>query len=30
MLVAACLGVNIFGEGLRNALDPRARVKVAR
>jgi peptide/nickel transport system permease protein len=30
MLVLACLGVNIFGDGLRDALDPRARVRVVR
>jgi peptide/nickel transport system permease protein len=30
MLVVACLGVNIFGDGLRDALDPRARIRVVR
>jgi peptide/nickel transport system permease protein len=30
LLVAACLGVNIFGDGLRDALDPRARVRAGR
>jgi peptide/nickel transport system permease protein len=30
MLVIAVLGVNIFGDGLRDALDPRARIRVAR
>ena len=28
MLVLAVLGINVFGDGLRDALDPRARVKV--
>lgn len=27
MLVAACLGINVFGDGLREALDPRASVR---
>lgn len=27
MLVITCLGINIFGDGLREALDPRARVR---
>jgi peptide/nickel transport system permease protein len=30
LLVAACLGVNIFGDGLREALDPRATVRAGR
>jgi peptide/nickel transport system permease protein len=30
MLIIACLGVNIFGDGLRDALDPRARIRIAR
>jgi peptide/nickel transport system permease protein len=30
LLVAACLGVNIFGDGLRQALDPRGTVAVTR
>jgi peptide/nickel transport system permease protein len=30
MLVLACLSVNIFGDGLRRALDPRARIRIAR
>ena len=30
MLILACLGVNIFGDGFRDALDPRARIRVAR
>jgi peptide/nickel transport system permease protein len=27
MIVITCLGINIFGDGLREALDPRARVR---
>ncbi len=30
MLVLACLSVNIFGDGVRAALDPRARIRIAR
>jgi len=30
MLVLTCLSVNIFGDGLRKAFDPRARIRVAR
>jgi peptide/nickel transport system permease protein len=30
MLVLAVLGINVFGDGVRDALDPRAQVKVAR
>jgi peptide/nickel transport system permease protein len=30
MLVLAVLSVNVFGDGLRDALDPRAKVRVAR
>jgi peptide/nickel transport system permease protein len=30
MLILAALGINIFGDGLRDALDPRARIRVAR
>jgi len=29
MLVLAVLGINVFGDGLRDALDPRAQVKIA-
>ena len=28
LLVMTCLGINVFGDGLREALDPRARVRV--
>jgi peptide/nickel transport system permease protein len=28
MLVAAVLGINVFGDGVRDALDPRARVRI--
>jgi hypothetical protein len=28
MLVLAVLGVNVFGDGVRDALDPRSQVKV--
>jgi peptide/nickel transport system permease protein len=28
MLVLAVLGINVFGDGLRDALDPRAQIKV--
>jgi peptide/nickel transport system permease protein len=30
MLVAAVLGVNVFGDGVRDALDPRARIRIER
>jgi peptide/nickel transport system permease protein len=30
MLVLAVLSVNVFGDGLRDALDPRAKVRIAR
>lgn len=30
MLVLTCLSVNVFGDGVRRALDPRAKVKVVR
>jgi peptide/nickel transport system permease protein len=30
MLVAAVLGINVFGDGVRDALDPRAKVRVER
>ncbi len=30
MLVVACLAVNILGDGLRQALDPRARIRIER
>jgi peptide/nickel transport system permease protein len=30
MLVLAVLSINVFGDGLRDALDPRARVRIAR
>jgi peptide/nickel transport system permease protein len=30
MLVLAVLSVNIFGDGLRDALDPRAKVRIGR
>ena len=30
MLVLVCLSVNIFGDGLRQALDPRARIRIER
>jgi peptide/nickel transport system permease protein len=29
MLVLTVMSVNIFGDGLRDALDPRARVRIA-
>jgi peptide/nickel transport system permease protein len=28
MLVAAVLGINVFGDGVRDALDPRAKVRI--
>jgi len=28
MLVLAVLGVNVFGDGVRDALDPRAKVRL--
>ena len=28
MLVLAVLGVNVFGDGLRDALDPRSQVRI--
>ncbi len=28
MLVLAVLGINVFGDGVRDALDPRGRVKI--
>jgi peptide/nickel transport system permease protein len=30
MLVLAVLGINVFGDGVRDALDPRARIRVKR
>jgi peptide/nickel transport system permease protein len=30
MLVLACLSVNIFGDGVRAALDPRAQIRIGR
>jgi peptide/nickel transport system permease protein len=30
MLVAAVLGINVFGDGVRDALDPRAKVRIER
>jgi peptide/nickel transport system permease protein len=30
MLVLAVLSVNMFGDGLRDALDPRAKVRITR
>jgi len=30
MLVLAVLSINVFGDGLRDALDPRARVRIAK
>jgi peptide/nickel transport system permease protein len=30
MLILTCLSVNIFGDGLRSALDPRARIRISR
>jgi len=30
MLVITVLSVNIFGDGLRDALDPRAKVRIGR
>jgi peptide/nickel transport system permease protein len=30
MLVLAVLSVNVFGDGLRDALDPRAKVRIGR
>jgi peptide/nickel transport system permease protein len=30
MLVLAVMSINIFGDGLRDALDPRARVRITR
>ena len=29
MLVLSVLGINVFGDGVRDALDPRAQVQVA-
>jgi len=28
MLVLAVLGINVFGDGVRDALDPRAQVRI--
>jgi peptide/nickel transport system permease protein len=28
MLVFAVLGINVFGDGVRDALDPRAQVRI--
>jgi peptide/nickel transport system permease protein len=28
MLVLAVLGINVFGDGVRDALDPRARIRI--
>jgi peptide/nickel transport system permease protein len=30
MLVIAVMSINIFGDGVRDALDPRAKVRIAR
>jgi peptide/nickel transport system permease protein len=30
MLVLSVLSINVFGDGLRDALDPRAKVRIAR
>jgi peptide/nickel transport system permease protein len=30
MLVLAVLGINVFGDGVRDALDPRSRVRMGR
>jgi peptide/nickel transport system permease protein len=30
MLVLAVLGINVFGDGVRDALDPRARIRMER
>ena len=30
VLVLAVLGINVFGDGLRDALDPRAKVRIER
>jgi peptide/nickel transport system permease protein len=30
MLVLAVLGINVFGDGLRDALDPRAKIRIDR
>jgi ABC-type dipeptide/oligopeptide/nickel transport system permease subunit len=30
MLVTAVLSANVFGDGVRDALDPRAKVRIAR
>jgi peptide/nickel transport system permease protein len=30
MLVLAVLGINVFGDGVRDALDPRSQVRVGR
>jgi peptide/nickel transport system permease protein len=30
MLVLAVLSVNVFGDGLRDALDPRAKIRLAK
>jgi peptide/nickel transport system permease protein len=30
MLVLALLGLNVFGDGVRDAFDPRAKVRVRR
>ena len=30
MLVLAVLSINVFGDGVRDALDPRAKVRIAR
>jgi peptide/nickel transport system permease protein len=29
MLVLAVLSINVFGDGLRDALDPRAKVRIS-
>jgi peptide/nickel transport system permease protein len=29
MLVIAVLSINVFGDGVRDALDPRAKVRIA-
>jgi peptide/nickel transport system permease protein len=30
MLVITVMSINVFGDGLRDALDPRAKVRIAR
>jgi peptide/nickel transport system permease protein len=30
MLVIAVLSINVFGDGVRDALDPRAKIRISR